>query len=94
MASRLPSPVAYLYLELAPLVPITRLAQCLGFEPGIDHNDVVADFDDDAGNDRARLQFGNVWLCSNSSAKLSVLIPSCLKTTLQVIVKWRLWSTC
>src|SRR6478736_9927571 len=48
--------VADLYFQLAPFVlELLDRYNALGFEPGVDHNNVVADLDHNAGNDRARL---------------------------------------
>ena len=48
--------VAELHFELTLLVAeLLDGDDALGFEPCVDHDNVVADFDDDAGNDSARL---------------------------------------
>src|SRR5579884_3081109 len=49
--------VAELDFELARFVAeLLDRHDALGLEPGVDHDDVVADLDDDAGDDRARLE--------------------------------------
>jgi hypothetical protein len=89
--------VAYGNFELAPFVlELLDRNNAFGLEPRIDHNDVVADLDDDAGNDRARLQFGQrLALFKQFGKTLSVmLVPSCLKTGSKLLMYRDFWSTC